>query len=280
MTEAFGNDPAQECTPRQKRAAGFATVLVPAALVFVSAATGRAFLAIWHELPWIGGPLVAVSASLMFLAAWLIVFPLRRKWKTGRFLAPRAEVMAKHAARWSKIGAGKPFWPQSVYVLFPMILSAVLIAFGVVLINVSLSCICPGETSRVPQIALLAMAALLFCLPGLLLFNIIRRKVKTGSFLVSPEELAKARARCANPRSLKQRILAAGLWWLIAGTWTFLALKHRHSASPDVFPPWMLATITWVPALLLTWRMFRPPAPQCAFPDFPDEPRTPEALPN
>jgi hypothetical protein len=124
---------------------------------------------------------------------------------------------------------------------------------------------------------LLAIAALLLFLPGWFAFKTIQRKLKTGSVLPSQEELAKARAKCATPKSLRQRILFAGMYWVAAILWTLPILRGHHSQS-QVLSPWILAALWWFAAILWTWQVFRPSKPQCSLSIEPeDQPAPPEA---
>lgn len=266
MTEPGGQPMVQDHTPKQQFAAGLVLVGVLGILVAVSVLLAVLGTVASAQSLWTGGPAFALSGILLFLAAWWAFSLIRRKRKTGRFLATRSESMAKHAARFDNVGAGKPFWPQAGFVLVPLILSAVLIAFGIVLLRESF-CICPGETWARPRIALLALAAGLFILPGILLFSVIRRKLKTGSFLMSQEELAKARAKRRKPPPLKTRILIAGFWCFSASLWTLTALKHQHSNHGDMYMPLFVAAVTWLAAFLWTWQVFRPTAACCAIPE-------------
>ena len=221
-----------------------------------------------------------VSSGLLMLAAGSWMFSLlRRKWKTGRFLLTRDEAMAKHAEYRKKMGAGKPLGPQAKYWIFPLVLMAVLFGLGVGAIVAS-TCTCSDGSQFSLRLRLLlwALAATLMVLPGWFAFKTIQRKVKTGSFLPSQEELAKARAKCAAPKPLKQRILLAALYWLVAILWTIPVFRgHPHSGS-SVFPPWTLAALWWLAAAVWTAQIFRPSRPQCALPELPSErPMGPQA---
>jgi hypothetical protein len=211
---------------------------------------------------WVRGPFFAASALLMVCALCLVAPPLHRKWKTGHFLMPRAESLAKRAEYRRRMGAGKPWWPQARFWVLPFALMLTLTGFGIFALAAAWTqCGC----SRQSAVLLLVLAGVLFLLPGIFAFKAIRRKIKSGSFLPSEEELDKARAKCAEPKSLRTRILLAGIWWTSALLWTGSALHHmhRHTASSST---WLTAAMTWIPATLLTWQVFRPSQPQCALP--------------
>ncbi|MDR3725597.1 MAG: hypothetical protein P4K86_01010 [Terracidiphilus sp.] len=217
---------------------------------------------------WIRGSFLAVSGLLAYLALYLAVSLIRRKWKTGRFLLTGSEVVARQAEYRSRLGAGKPFWPQARYWILPFLLIFVLLALGTLAI---VAAFCFGPSSQPKLLLLLVSAALLLAVPFWSLCKAIRRKLKTGSFLPSEQELDAWRARCAKPKSLRQRIALAAVWWFSAILWTDIAIGRQHRQGSA----WVAAGVTWVAALMWTWQAFRPSPSQCALPAAPQEPPTP-----
>jgi hypothetical protein len=203
----------------------------------------------------------AFSALLLFFFAYLFGSMLVRRIRTGRFLLTRADLLARNARIRERMGAGKPFWPQARVWLVGWILLAVLAAFGIAALVAAVH-LCKCSLS---ETALLAALGLVFLvLPGMYVVKAIRRKYKTGSFLPSVEEIDQARAKCAQPKPLRQRILLAGIYWLVALLWTWTALS-RHTHHHVVFGSvWALPAMWWMVAALWTWQMFRPRSAQCA----------------
>jgi hypothetical protein len=76
------------------------------------------------------------------------------------------------------------------------------------------------------------------------------------------------RARCAKPKSLRQRIALAAVWWFSAILWTDMAIGRQHHQGSA----WVAAGMTWLAAFAWTWRVFRPSPSQCALPVAPQEP--------
>jgi hypothetical protein len=197
MTDAGGQQTVPDI-PLQRRWIGLGIVaFLVAAMIYFSVKTAAFALECGCSPLWVRISLFAVSALVMLPALYLIVTPLHRKWKTGRFLMTPTESAAKRAEYRSKMGAGKPFWPQAwiwsitlVWALFFAILGAVAIAGAVYF----------GRSSWVVLILFLLLAAVALFLPGWMLFKAVQRKLKSGSFLPSQEELDAARARCAKPK--------------------------------------------------------------------------------
>jgi hypothetical protein len=210
---------------------------------------------------------LAVSVFVIALFTYVVGSPLLRKVRTGRFLMTPAEARAKRAEISSCIGAGKPFWPQARFFLIPWFFLAMLAAFGIAaLIAAARSCLC----LLTRNLLLAALGLALLALPGWYVFKGVSRKRSTGSFLPSEDELAKARAQCAQPKPLRQRILLAGMNSIPAVLWTYSALighTRHHSAFGSV---WGTAAMWWILAGLWIWQLFRPGLSQCAYdPDAP-----------
>jgi len=219
---------------------------------------------IWFQLP-----LLTISGILMGIAVWLVISPLRRKFKTGKFLLSGAEAAQKAAESWNRFGAGKPLRPQVWLWLLPALFSAFLLWIA----GLGIAAVwCGSASSRGQQIALVALTTALLAGGLAYPFIGIQRKIRTGSFLPSQEELAARRARCAKPASLKKRLLTSATWWVSAILWTDVAAHSNHYGA---ISPWFTAGLMWITAALWTFRFFRPTASQCASPTPGQTPGTP-----
>jgi hypothetical protein len=208
--------------------------------------------------------LVLVIAALMLaLAVFILAIPIRRKITTGKFLLSRAETLQKARENWGKLGAGKPAGPQLWLWLLPAIFSLIALWLGALVMSLGwCSCFPATWGDR----AAMALGILLIGCGLIYPFTAIRRKLRTGNFLPSTEELAKRRARCARPRSLRLRILTAGMWIVVAALWTWTAIMRMHRPHVDSFSPWFTAALSWLAAVVWTLQVFRPKPPQCALP--------------
>jgi hypothetical protein len=242
-------------------------ISMPVLLGWLSVRIAQMALALSDAGWWIRGPLLVLSGLLMLLALRLVVSLLRRKWKTGRFLLTGAEVAARQAEYRSRMGAGKPFWPQARCWIIPFLLITMLVVVGLGTIFTAF-CLYRDRALLPLPILLVLLGAVLLALPARLLFKAIRRKLKTGSFLPSEQELAARRSRCAKPKSLRQRIALAAVWWFSAILWTDMAIGRQHHQGSA----WVAAGMTWLAAFAWTWRVFRPSPSQCALPVAPQEP--------
>lgn len=263
--------PADEDFPRSQRwLAAIANLVLLGLFVYfpfrvVPRALGNPDLPLWGRLP-----LFALSGLCLCLFLWLAYSLLRRKWKTGRFLLTRADAATKRAETLSRIGAGKPFWPQARYFALPAILSAVILCFAFGLFGLGLSeCQCDDHLARN---SLFGLAALVFALSLVWPIKMILRKRKTGFFLPSEAEIAKALEACAKPK-LRQKILLPTIYWANAILFTVSALRHSGQQPTGFFSPWFLAAIWWFAAAIWTWRYFGPSTAQCAISIAPTAPR-------
>jgi hypothetical protein len=248
-------------TPRQR----VGQVLVLILLIMILSLGGVSML--WqaraeHELFFSVRALLLVTAVLMLLgAAGLFIAPIKRKLSTGRFFLTRAEVLARRAEVRARMGAGKPFWPQARPWIVGWAILALLAGLGITTLVLAVrSCDCGWKLSGL----LLALAATLLFLPAFFTVKSVLRKRKTGSFLPSQEELDKARSKCAQPKPLRQRIVLAGFYWLIALLWTFSAFGHHGSYQGIFGSKWIAPALWWLVALIWTWQIFYAPASQCA----------------
>jgi hypothetical protein len=261
MAETFG----REFTLRKRLLSYLFLFFCLGVLAWMSVWSAQLALELSDLSWWIRGPFLAVCGLLAYLALYLAVTLVRRKWKTGRFLLTGPEVAARQAEYRSRLGAGKPFWPQARYWILPFFLLFVSLVLAIVAIVAAFYC---RPFSR-PNLILLSVGApLLLALPFWFLYKSIRRKMKSGSFLPSEQELDASRARCAKPKSLRQRIALAAVWWFSAILWTDMAIGRQHHQGSA----WVAAGMTWLAAFAWTWRVFRPSPSQCALPVAPQEP--------
>lgn len=271
MTES-GEPKTTDYTLRQRIISVLVIFFLAAALAYIAVRLALLALMLSDLSLWIRVPLFVISGLLLFGALRLVYTPLRRKWKTGRFLMTRAESAAKQAEYRTKMGAGKPFWPQAGFWVLPLGFIVFFLGLGILAIVAATSiCGCNDKDSYRIAILLWLVAVILLALPGWFFYKAIRRKLKSGSFLPSEEELDAARARCRKPRKLWQRILPAVMWWFVAILWTDMAIGRPHHWSSA----WMVAGISWLTALIWTWQLFRPSPPQCALSIAPEEPTEP-----
>jgi hypothetical protein len=217
-------------------------------------------------------PLLVIFGLVVLLYLYLVIELLRRKWTTGRFLVTRAEAMARQEATWSKLGAGKPLRPQIWFVIFPVIFLAVFLVLAILTFSLLRSS--PGPLPQHISIPIVVLIALILILPAWYIFKTIRRKLKTGSFLLSQEEIAKARARCRKPPPLWLRIFSASVNLLAAEIMTIIpVIDYLRHKSPDNF--WCgMAVFWWVLAAIWIRQVFRPSQPLCALPEGQEEPQT------
>jgi hypothetical protein len=277
MTETGESPTAGEFSLRQRLFGAFAFLILIGALTYLSVKLAQFALILSDLSLWVRGPMFALSGLLMFGALRLAWSPLSRKWKTGRFLLTRAESAAKQAEYRAKMGAGKPFWPQAGFWILPLGFIAFFLGLGILAIVAATSiCGCNDKHSYWLAILLWLLAATLLFIPGWFFYKAIRRKLKSGSFLPSEEELAAARARCRKPKKLWQRITTAALWWFVAIIWTDMAIGRPHHWSSA----WIVVGISSLTALIWTWQIFRPSPPQCSPSILPDEPQKPPEAPS
>jgi hypothetical protein len=263
-------DPQQNSNPerplRQRLFAFAILFILPIFLAYC------AFVVAHAALPFKSGSILAVQvlalaiAGLLFVvAATIAIIPIRRKIRTGKFLLTPAEAIQYRRGAFAKLGAGKPAGPQVWLWLIPSIFSLILLSCGILLIY-AVRCSCDGHISTGDIIGIILGAGI--AIGGLVYpFLAIRRKIRTGYFLPSSEELAARRAKCARPQPLSARILVAGVWWFVTAIWTFSAVDHvlhpsRHISSS----PWFAAASSCLAAVVWTFKIFRPRTPACALP--------------
>lgn len=247
---------------------GLLIVFIPA-LVFFSVKMVDSFRVItsFKMLP----PLLVIFGLLVFLYLFVGIELLHRKWTTGRFLVTRAETMAKQDAMWSKLGADKPLRPQLWYVILPVILLAVLSVLAILPVSLLNS---PGKLPHYILILTIVLIASILYLPAWYVFKTIWRKLKTGSFLLSQEEIAKARTRRRTPQPLWLRIFTASMSVLAAEIMTIIpVMDYLQHKSPDYFW-WGVAVFWWFMAAIMIRQVFRPIQPLSALAEELEEPQT------
>jgi hypothetical protein len=199
---------------------------------------------------------ISATFSLLVLVAMAVLAAVlvRRKIGTGSFLASSEEIRSSRARFEAKVGAGKPFWPQAGYWLLPAFFIAIFLVadVGIVLLAVNfLGC----DWKLTATFGFIGLC--LLSLPGYVVFTFIRRKARTGSFLPSQEEMKANRAKCAQPKPLRTRILLAICYLLPAVLFTCSALSHAHTTGSPLHR-WILAVIWWWIAGVWIWQVFRP----------------------
>jgi hypothetical protein len=261
MAETEPRIPPVERTPGQRFGALALAALLIGALSYLSYRSAAAALAdprasLWFLLPmWTFSALFAAAAL-----AWATAL-LRRKLRTGAFLASPAEIAAKRLEYRSKMGAGKPFGPQAKYWVIPFVVLTVLGGGGVMALVAAVKLgDCPGSASWVLGV----LGVLLLVVPGIMVFKAVRRKIVSGSFLPSQEELEKARSRCAAPRPLRTRIFMAACNLFPAIIYTYSAIHHPQHGVWTPSTRWLLAALWWLIAGIWTWQVFYPPRTACA----------------
>jgi len=216
---------------------------------------------------------VSAAFSLLVLVAMaaLAVVLIRRKIGTGSFLASPEDRLSSQARFEAKVGAGKPFWPQAGYWVLPAFFIAILLVAdaGIILLAVNFLGCNWKLTATFGFIGLCLLA-----LPGYVVFKFARRKIRTGSFLPSQEEMKANRAKCAQPKPLRTRILLVVCYLLPAVLFTSSALSHAHSTG-SLLHRWILAVIWWWIAGVWIWQVFRPASACCPDPTLSISPETP-----
>jgi hypothetical protein len=251
-----------ESQARPKRIAAILLLIVLlGGFPYLSVEAAKIALHISEGALWLRLSLWTIAAFLMAIPVWLAFVMLRRKITTGRFLLNRTESAALRAERLSRMGAGKPFWPQAGIWVAPLLFSAFFLCLGVLAIGGAISF---GPSAWKPFVALLVLAALFLFIPSQMIFKAVRRKLRTGNYLPSEEELAAARSRCGNPQPLWQRVLVPSLMLLNAVLQTSTAVRRFHGGHGSFGYSVVIACLWWAMSAIWIWRGFRPQ--QCAIP--------------
>ena len=203
----------------------------------------------------------ALWCEISLLPAYMLGVILHRRWTTGRFLLTPSESVQQRQTMLDRYGKGKPFWPQSglligqgVSLLFFLTLAAAL-WFGILRSDMFEMF---GDAAKSLVIVTYVLFAVCLAVPCILLFKAVRRKQKTGSFMVSREEMAKAFTRCTRPTSPWLAILVVELYVLVALMYTaspiIRYLRHRPFETYSLLMPifwWGIAAV-WI------WRARHP----------------------
>ncbi|MBB6144841.1 hypothetical protein HNQ77_002797 [Silvibacterium bohemicum] len=211
---------------------------------------------------WVSAPLWIFSAVVTLAIFRALFLGLRREWKTGRFLMPSAEIAARRTNSIARMGAGKPLGPQLRSWSLPLFFLAMLTYFAVLAAVVAFRK-CPSSPGFTGL--MLAISAAFLFLPGRFLYKAVRRRFETAYFLPSEAEIAKSRARSAQPRSARGAQLEAGAWTLVSLLWTYGAWRHytrhlhTHSTQWSITESdWVVAAIYWLIAIPSLRRALRP----------------------
>lgn len=202
-------------------------------------------------------PALVIALLIEALALWLLFVPIRCKIQTGRFFRTRAETL-------QRVGEAQNRPPSPRLLIAPTLLTFFFLCFSVMGFSMA------WHLRNAPHaigLALLVVALLPTWIAFVPWFQFVRRKLRTGRFLPSQEELAQRRAKCAKPTSRPARAVAAIAWCFSASMWTFVAIaRYHHHPHGSTFSPWITASITWVTAGIYVWQFFRPRTPPCAAP--------------
>lgn len=96
--------------------------------------------------------------------------------------------------------------------------------------------------SRSILLILLVNSALFLIIPGVILFRILRRKIKFGSYFPTGEDLKKYRARRRGPEPLWRRVLSAAGEVVAAVGFTSDAMHRSHGSVWE----WAFASLLWL----------------------------------
>jgi hypothetical protein len=146
-----------------------------------------------------------------------------------------------------------PRWKRWLGIVAVTLFTLMMVGLVYLSIRLCIFAAAPDETVR-SRLLMLALAALLLVTPGRIAWVLLHRKWKTGTFRLSPEELAVVRDRCAKPRPLYLSILIAVLYAGVAGTWTYTAVTHAHHQTYHSFT----AALWWITAGIWIYRVFKP----------------------
>jgi hypothetical protein len=226
-----------------------------AMLVFASVKLAE--VALKFSSPWMSVPLLVLAGLVTIGAFTPVVLLLRRRWKTGRFMPTRAERMRRFEERMNNLEAGKPVGSEAMQWLVLGILVTVVLCVAIPAIAL-LNNMGAGQLSHGERTLVRSLLIVLFVMPAGVLYQQIRRKLKTGSFRLSKEEVAKIRARLYKPQSLGRRILTVNVMALSVGIFTAQPildlLRHR---APN--PLSWVAAIAWGGiAFMMIVQVFRP----------------------
>lgn len=159
----------------------------------------------------------------------------------------------RHQASYEKQhGHNMPFW-LNTYLWLPTV-SFFLFMVGLPAEMICMLVILPNESrfSSIREI-LLGGAIVFFFNPLFFAFRLFRRKVATGQFRASEEEIADAEAKARQPASFKRRSLLAVAYILIAVLETFAQIYSSHSSKMR----WLLIVFFWLVAVFFIIDLIR-----------------------
>jgi hypothetical protein len=125
-----------------------------------------------------------------------------------------------------------------------------------------------GRLERLEKLGLpilmmiLSFPALFLCVFVVTVVILLRRKLRTGSFLLSREKLDVNVARSLKPQSLRKRIILAAIYWFIAIDETYVAATTQHHSQFK----WGFAAFLWLVTAFFTVDVFRPFGRKSALP--------------
>jgi len=252
---------------RQRVGLGVVVVLTAFMILFSVLLVKLAKVTAWNGFPVV---ILTLWGVVVCLYLYVIATMLHRKWTTGRFMMSRVEAAAKQTEIWSRIGAGKPLWPQRWYLFFSVFFLAIPVVLAIEFVYLFRI---PGQPWPYPLIPILILVVVLIAVSVWFIFKAIRRELKTGSLLLSQEEIAKLRVRTRKPQSLRFRILLANFWAFLAGSIAFspISTHIRHHASSSIL--WVLSPAYGIIAACYIWQVFHPTNQLSAVTDVPEEPQ-------
>lgn len=232
-------------SPARKVALALLLIVVSAAVIFSAVGLGRVAI-ITPEIPWVFRGLMLTAAALLFGVWFWVAWTLaNRKVTRGRFMLGLEEARRRREEQLSRLGAGKPLWPQLGYWLLPLGVSAwLLTTAGAVAWEKAAWCDCEPRVVWMLWGLVASLAALGLIYPGMCLW----RKATTGYFLASNERIRARLSRVGKPAMTWQPMVLAAIWTCIAISKTALMLRRGHSGGTDWFvvATFWFAAVTWL----------------------------------
>ncbi|MGP8175752.1 MAG: hypothetical protein ACLP7O_14560 [Terracidiphilus sp.] len=183
----------------------------------------------------------------------------------------------KRGLNLSKQGAKMPFLVLAIFwdrLLFLLTFSLVMMGMSSPLVILIFLASRDGRLERLGLpivLMILSMPAVFLCTFIVTFLILLRRRLKTGSFLLPRERLNERVARSLKPQPLRKRITIAALYWFFAIGETYVAVINQHHPQFN----WGLAAFIWLVAVFFTVDVFRPFARKRVLPATPKEPQTP-----
>jgi hypothetical protein len=221
------------------------TVLIFGSILFFTFTFTQHALAPSSLPLWVRLPLFAFPAMLAVVAVWF-GFQLYLLW-------------ARNSARKSGEAFNvSPFW-SDVQAWAPPVL------FTVIAITMAFSAFAFAafaarfSSPTVRQLQWLMVFTGMVFIPLSLIFPIklLRRRLRTGKFLLTRDEETASRKHARRPKSLKKRITAVTLTLFLALLETYLALASDHHRTVS----WVLAILWWYLVAITSWELVLPSKP-------------------